>query len=338
MITYDIAIIGAGPVGLFTVFQAGMLGLKSCVIDTLSFMGGQCSALYPQKPIYDIPGFSSIAAQELIENLKKQASPFKPKCLLNQQCLDIRKKDSIWFLKSSKNTIKAKTIIIAAGGGSFSPRKPPLKDIQSYENISVFYHIKDKNLFKDKIVTIAGGGDSALDWAVALANGITKKLYLVHRRSDFRAAPNTVKEIRRLCNLNKIQLVTPYQLDNLKGNKGVLHEIIVKNLDGNILSFRSDYLLPFFGMSMNIGPINHWGISIKNKHIEVDPATMQTSLSGVFAIGDICSYPGKLKLILTGFAEAARACHSAYKIINPDLPLHFEYSTTKGLPGDEENV
>ena len=333
MITYDIAIIGAGPVGLFTVFQAGMLGLKSCVIDILSFVGGQCSALYPQKPIYDIPGFLSITAQELIENLKKQAAPFKPKYFLNQQCLDIQKKNSIWLLKSSENTIKAKTIIIAAGGGSFTPRKPPLKDIQSYENTSVFYHIKDENLLRDKIVTIAGGGDSALDWAIVLANNIAKKLYLVHRRSDFRAAPNTVKEIHRLCNLDKIQLITPYQLDSLKGSNGALHEIIVKDLDGNTLSFKSDYLLPFFGMSMNIGPINNWGISIKNKHIEVDPATMQTSLSSIFAIGDICYYPGKLKLILTGFAEAAKACHSAYDVINPDLPLHFEYSTTKGLPG-----
>ena len=332
MIIYDIAIIGAGPVGLFTVFQAGMLGLKACIIDTLGFVGGQCSALYPQKPIYDIPGYPAITAQKLIKNLQKQASPFNPEYFLNQQCLDIQKEADVWVVKSSKSMIKAKTIIIAVGGGSFAPRKPPLKDIQNYENISVFYNVKDQNLFKDKIVTIAGGGDSALDWAVVLASGIAKKLYLVHRRSDFRAAPKTVKAINKLCNLNKIELITPYQLDSLEGENGVLHKVTVKSLEGHILSFRSDYLLPFFGMSMDIGPINNWNLSVKNKHIEVDPATMQTSLSGVFAIGDICNYSGKLKLILTGFAEAARACHSAYEMINPNTPLHFEYSTTKGLP------
>ena len=335
MIIYDIAIIGAGPTGLFTIFQAGMLGLKACVIDTLEFIGGQCSALYAQKPIYDIPGFSAITAQELIQNLKKQAAPFEPKYFLNQQCLNIKREVDIWLLESSKNVIKAKAIIIAAGAGFFSPRKPPLNDIEDYENISVFYHVADKNLFKDKIVTIAGGGDSALDWAVVLANSIAKKLYIVHRRSDFRGAPKTVEKINKLCDLNKIELVTPYQLDNLKGNDGVLHMITVKNPEDHVLSFESDYLLPFFGMSMDIGPISNWNLSIKNRHIEVDPATMQTSLPGVFAIGDICHYPGKLKLMLTGFAEAAQACHSAYKIINPDLPLHFIHSTTKGLPGSK---
>ncbi len=335
MVIYDIAIIGAGPTGLFAVFQAGMLRLKTCVIDTLEFIGGQCSALYAQKHIYDIPGFCTITAQELIENLKKQADPFNPKYFLDQQCFDIKKEADTWLLKCSKNTIKAKTIIIAAGGGSFDVRKPSIEGIQDYENISVFYHVSDKDLFRDKVITIAGGGDSALDWAVLLASGIAKKVYLVHRRNNFRAVPKTVEKINKLCNLNRIKLITPYQLDSLEGDNGNLRAIRVKDLDGNMLLFESDYLLPFFGMSMDIGPISNWGLSIKNKHIEVNHSTMQTNLPGVFAIGDICHYLGKLKLILTGFAEVARACHSVYEIINPKLPLHFEHSTTKGLPGSE---
>ena len=330
---YDIAIIGAGPVGLFAVFQAGMLGLKTCVIDTLGFIGGQCSALYPQKPIYDIPGFHNITALELIENLKKQAAPFSPDYFLDEECLEIKREGEYWLLISQKKTIKAKTIIIAAGGGSFDVRKPPLKEIEKYENISVFYHVSDTWFFKDKVVTIAGGGDSALDWAVVLAKNIAKKVNIIHRRSDFRAAPKTVAEIKELCNSGRIELITPYQLDGLEGVDGKLHSIRVRDLDGAMLSFESDYLLPFFGMSMDIGRITGWNLVVKNKHIEVDPKNMQTNLEGVFSIGDICDYPGKLKLILTGFAEAARACHSAYDAINPNTPLHFEHSTTKGLPG-----
>lgn len=333
MKTYDIAIIGAGPVGLFAVFQAGMLGLKTCVIDALGFVGGQCAALYPQKPIYDIPGFHDITAQELVENLKKQAAPFFPKYFLDEECVEIEKGQGYWLLKSPKNTIQAKTIIIAAGGGSFDVRKPPLKDIEKYEDISVFYHVTNVELFKDKIVTIAGGGDSALDWAVVLAKNVAKKVQIVHRRADFRAAPKTVAQMKELCTLGKIELITPYQLDGLVGHDGKLRTINVKDLDGNVVALQSDYLLPFFGMSMDIGHINDWNLVIKNKHIEVDQKNMQTNLDGVFAIGDVCDYPGKLKLILTGFAEAARACHSAYDFINPNTPLHFEHSTTKGLPG-----
>ncbi|WPX96673.1 NAD(P)/FAD-dependent oxidoreductase [Candidatus Bandiella euplotis] len=330
---YDIAIIGAGPVGLFTVFQAGMLGLKVCVVETLGFVGGQCSALYPQKPIYDIPGFHNINAQELVDNLKKQAAPFNPQYFLDEQCLDIKKEAEHWLLTSHKNTIRAKVIIIAAGGGSFDVRKPPLKNIDQYENTTVFYHVANTDLFKDKVVTIAGGGDSALDWAIVLAKGIAKKVYIIHRRPDFRAAPKTVAEMNELRDLKKIEIITPYQLETLEGANGRLSSIIVKNLDNELISLKSEYLLAFFGMSMNIGCINNWGLSIKNKYIEVDPSTMQTNLTGVFAVGDICNYPGKLKLILTGFAEGARACHSAYTIIRPEVPLHFEHSTTKGLPG-----
>ena len=333
MKTYDVAIIGAGPVGLFAVFQAGMLGLKTCVIDALGFVGGQCAALYPQKPIYDIPGFHDITAQELVENLKKQAAPFFPEYFLDEECVEIEKGQGYWLLKSPKNTIQAKTIIIAAGGGSFDVRKPPLENIEKYEDISVFYHVTNVELFKDKIVTIAGGGDSALDWAVVLAKDVAKKVQIVHRRADFRAAPKTVAQMKELCALGKIELITPYQLNGLVGHDGKLLAIDVKDLDGGVVALQSDYLLPFFGMSMDIGHINDWNLVIKNKHIEVDQKNMQTNLDGVFAIGDVCDYPGKLKLILTGFAEAARACHSAYDFINPNAPLHFEHSTTKGLPG-----
>ncbi|RST72455.1 NAD(P)/FAD-dependent oxidoreductase [Candidatus Aquarickettsia rohweri] len=329
---YDISIIGAGPVGVFSIFQAGMLGLKTCIIDSLNFMGGQCSALYPEKPIYDIAGFSSITAKNLIDNLSKQANVFNSKKYLNQTCTDIINEDNYWKIKTEKNIIKTKSIIIAAGAGTFEVRKPPLNNIESFENKSVFYHISNTNIYKDKIVTIAGGGDSALDWAVILAKNFAKKVYIIHRRNNFRASPKTVEEIENLSKNGNLELVTPYQLHKITGKNGFLESIEVINLDGNIKTIKSDYLLPFFGMSMNIGPLNNWNLNIKNNHIEVNPATMETNLKGIYTVGDICNYPGKLKLILTGFAESARACHSIYSYINPNKALHFEHSTTKGIP------
>ena len=309
-----------------------MLGLKTCIIDSLNFIGGQCNALYPEKPIYDIAGFSTISAKNLIKNLSKQSDIFNAKKYLNQKCTYIVNKVSYWEIQTEKNIIKTKTIIIAAGGGTFDVRKPPLRNIEDFENKSVFYHINNKNIFKNKIVTIAGGGDSALDWAIILARDIAKKVYIIHRRDNFRAAPKTVEEIEKLSKNGNLELITPYQLHKLTGINGILENVEVIDLDGNTKYFQSDYLLPFFGMSMNIGPINNWSLNVKNKHIDVDPSTMETNLKGVYAIGDICNYPGKLKLILTGFAESARACHSAYNHINPDKPLHFEHSTTKGIP------
>ncbi len=309
-----------------------MLGLKTCIIDSLNFMGGQCSALYPEKPIYDIAGFSSITAKNLIDNLSKQANVFNSKKYLNQTCTDIINEDNYWKIKTEKNIIKTKSIIIAAGAGTFEVRKPPLNNIESFENKSVFYHISNTNIYKDKIVTIAGGGDSALDWAVILAKNFAKKVYIIHRRNNFRASPKTVEEIENLSKNGNLELVTPYQLHKITGKNGFLESIEVINLDGNIKTIKSDYLLPFFGMSMNIGPLNNWNLNIKNNHIEVNPATMETNLKGIYAVGDICNYPGKLKLILTGFAESARACHSIYSYINPNKALHFEHSTTKGIP------
>ncbi|MSO13748.1 Ferredoxin--NADP reductase [Rickettsiales endosymbiont of Trichoplax sp. H2] len=295
-------------------------------------MGGQCSALYPEKPIYDIAGFSSITAKNLIDNLSKQANVFNSKKYLNQTCTDIINKDNYWKIKTEKNIIKTKSIIIAAGAGTFEVRKPPLNNIESFENKSVFYHISNTNIYKDKIVTIAGGGDSALDWAVILAKNFAKKVYIIHRRNNFRAAPKTVEEIKNLSKNGNLELVTPYQLHKITGKNSVLESIEVINLDNNTKTIKSDYLLPFFGMSMNIGPLNNWNLNIKNNHIEVNPATMETNLKGIYAVGDICNYPGKLKLILTGFAESARACHSIYSYINPNKALHFEHSTTKGIP------
>ena len=309
-----------------------MLGLRTCIIDSLNFMGGQCSALYPEKPIYDIAGFSSITAKNLIDNLSKQANVFDSKKYLNQTCTNIINEDNYWKIETEKNIIQTKSIIIAAGAGTFEVRKPPLKNIESFENKSVFYHISNTNIYKDKIVTIAGGGDSALDWAVILAKNIAKKVYIIHRRNNFRAAPKTVEEIENLSKNGNIELVTLYQLHKITGENGILESIDVINLDGNTKTIKSDYLLPFFGMSMNIGPLNNWNLNIKNNHIEVNPATMETNLKGIYAVGDICNYPGKLKLILTGFAESARACHSIYSYVNPNKSLHFEHSTTKGIP------
>jgi thioredoxin reductase (NADPH) len=332
LITSDIAIIGAGPVGLFTVFQAGMLGLQSVVIDTLDFIGGQCNALYPEKPIFDIPAHPKILASELIEQLYNQAKPFAPKMLLNNMVESISQMDSKWIIETSKGQkIIASVIIIAAGCGAFGPNKPPLDNIEEYEGKSIFYMVTKKEEYRDKTIVIAGGGDSAVDWANILSE-IAKKVYVVHRRNKFRALPENVNTMYQIAESGKIEMLIPYQLAGLRGEKGYLKEIEVVDLDNNPKIINADILLPFFGLSMDLGPITKWGINIEKKHLIVDPSTMQTNHSGIFAVGDITNYPGKLKLILSGFSEAAIACHSAYSIIYPDKPLHFEYSTNKGIP------
>lgn len=327
----DVAIIGAGPVGLFAVFQCGMLGLKCHVIDSLSEVGGQCVALYPEKPIYDIPALPDITAGNLIKNLEKQAAPFEPYYHLNQQAVSLRNKDSLWLLKTSKNTkILAKAIIIAGGAGAFGPNRPPLDGIEDYEGSSVFYMISRKEDFRNKNVIIAGGGDSAVDWAIAL-NGIAKNISLVHRRDKFRAAPDSVKKLYNLAEEGLIRLVVPYQLKSIDGKDGMLNSVRVFGKDGDI-DIEADVLLPFYGLSTDLGPINDWGLYIKNGTVNINHETSETNQKGVYAIGDIASYSGKIKLILTGFSEAAMAAHDIYKHINPDKEIHFEYSTTKGLP------
>jgi thioredoxin reductase (NADPH) len=328
--TTDIAIIGAGPVGLFTVFQAGMLKMNCHVIDTLESPGGQCISLYPEKPIYDIPAHPKILAKDLVDSLMEQIAPFSPTFHLNQRVEHLSKQDDCFVLETSNgNVIKAKAVIIAAGAGAFGPNRPPLDRLEEFENNSVFYMVTRKESLRGKKVMIAGGGDSAVDWAISLAE--IADVTLVHRRDKFRCAPNSHDQVLSLAKQEKIKIVTPYQLDQLCGKNGVLEEVILRDFEGNTKSFPTDVLLSFYGLAMDIGPIEHWGLDIHKKHLAINPLTMETNIPGVFAVGDICSYPGKLKLILTGFSEAAIACHAIYGLVFPGELLHFEYSTTKGI-------
>ncbi len=329
----DIVIIGAGPVGLFTIFEAGMLKLNCHVVDALDFVGGQCAALYPEKPIYDIPGHPNILAENLVKNLEEQAAPFSPTYHLGQNVEKVEKSGEGWKVTTSKDTIiETKTIIIAAGCGAFGPNRPPLDDIEKYEGKSIFYMVGKREDLRDKDVVIAGGGDSAVDWVLAL-EGIAKTISIVHRRAKFRCAPGSHDKLQELAKQGKVELVTPFQLDSLDGDNGQLESVTVKDLGGDTRTLKADILLPFFGLAMELGPIANWGLNLNKNLIEVDQSTLQTSAGGIFAVGDICTYPNKLKLILNGFAEAAMACHSARKLIYPDEELHFEYSTTKGVPG-----
>lgn len=329
--TTDIAIIGAGPVGLFAIFEAGMLKMSCHVIDTLDFIGGQCTALYPEKPIYDIPAYPQISAEELVAKLEQQASPFKPVYHLGQQVVQLQSEGGGYRLTTSKGvSITAKAVVIAAGCGAFGPNRPPLAGIEAYEGKSVFYMVGKRSDFADKRVVIAGGGDSAVDWAISLAE-VAKKIYVIHRRPKFRCAPESASKLEQLAKQGKVEMVVPYQLDALQGKDGMLDTVLVKTLEGESRSLEADVLLPFFGLAMELGPIATWGLHIEHKFITVNPASMETSAKGIFAIGDIATYPGKLKLILNGFAEAAMAAHAMYPLAHPGEVLHFEYSTTSGV-------
>ena len=346
----DVAIIGAGPVGLFAVFECGMLGLECHLIDTLDVVGGQCAALYPEKPIYDIPGTAKLMAGELVARLSEQVAPFKAVHHLGQQVAALTPTSAGWRLETSKGTeIEARAVILAAGAGAFGPNRPPLAQIEDYEGRSVFYMVGRREDFRDKRVVIAGGGDTALDWVLSLAE-VARKVYVVHRRPKFRGAPETVARMQELAETGPgedpgedpgagpgtggvVEIVVPYVLHALEGAEGQLEAVVVATLKGETRRLEADVLLPFFGLSMNLGPISDWGLALDRHHIVVDPATCETNRAGVFAIGDIASYPGKLKLILTGFSEAAMAAHAIYKLVHPELELHWEYSTTKGVPG-----
>jgi len=330
----DVAIIGAGPVGLFAVFECGMLQLSCHVIDTLDVVGGQCATLYPEKPIYDIPGHPEIAAEGLVAQLKAQAEPFAPHYHLGQQVTGLVPvaEGKSWRLETSQGSvIEARAVILAAGCGAFGPNRPPLAGIEAYEGRSVFYLVQRRRDFAGKRLVIAGGGDSAVDWAVSLAE-VAAKVYVVHRRPKFRAAPESAARLEQLAADGKVELVIPYQLHGLEGEGAQLTKVIVSTLKGETRALEADALLPFFGLATELGPIADWGLALDHHHIEVNPADCQTNLPGIFAIGDIAAYPNKLKLILCGFSEAAMAAHAIYRRLHPDEALHWEYSTTKGLP------
>ncbi len=333
--TTDIAIIGAGPVGLFAVFECGMLKMRCHAIDALEAVGGQCAALYPEKPIYDIPGFPKIQAEDIVARLAEQAAPFDPVTHLGQQVTGLSENGERWLVETSDGArIDARAVIIAAGGGAFGANRPPLPGLAEFEGRSVFYMVKRREDFRGQRVVIAGGGDSALDWVLSLAE-LARKVYVVHRRAKFRGAPESVARLHDLAeNGDVVELVVPYQLAGLEGENGRLNAVTVKTLDGEIRRLEADVLLPFFGLSMNLGPIADWGLDLDRNLVTVDPKSCQSSAPGVFAIGDIATYPGKLKLILCGFSEAAMAAHAIHALVYPDQALHWEYSTTKGVPGN----
>ncbi len=330
----DVAIIGAGPVGLFAVFECGMLKLSCQVIDALDHQGGQCTALYPEKPIYDIPAYPRIDAHELVEKLAEQARPFSPRYHLGQAVIALEALPQGGFrLKTAKATeIEARAVIVAAGSGAFGPNRPPLDGIEQYEGKSVFYLVGRREDFRGKRVVIAGGGDSAVDWAISLSQ-VADKVMVVHRRAKFRAAPGSAEKLQALAEAGKIELVVPYQLSGLEGASGKLTAVTVADLDGKTRTLEADVLLPFFGLAAELGPIAQWGMELEQHHVKVDPATCMSSVPGIFAIGDVAHYPGKLKLILSGFAEAALAAHAIFPLVHPGEALHFEYSTTSGVPG-----
>lgn len=339
----DVAIIGAGPTGLFAVFECGMLNMTSHVIDALPSTGGQCSALYPEKPIFDIPGFPRLLAHDLVARLEQQAAPFKPTYHLGQQVVALSPQNGgRWLVETSAGTqITAAAVLIAAGVGAFGPNRPPLPEIESYEQQpagrGVKYFVKRREDFRGRKVVIAGGGDSAVDWALSLAD-VAAGIAVIHRRNKFRAAPESVRKLHELADKGIIDLVIPFQLYELEGSGGVLQAVIVRDLDRTTRRLPADVLLPFFGLSQQLGPIAEWGLELQRHHVAVDPSTCATGRPGIFAIGDIVTYPGKLKLILTGFAEAATAAHAIFPLVHPGEALHFEYSTTKGVPAAQEST
>ena len=330
----DIVVIGAGPVGLFTVFEAGLLGLNCVLIDNLDKPGGQCAELYPEKPIYDIPGVPFQTAQEHVDALIEQIKPFDYDLLLNQRVNEIKEVSSedninIWEVRTSENNIfTTKNIFIAAGAGSFEARRPPnIDDPDQFLGSGVSYAVRSKDLYKDKDLIIFGGGDSALDWSVELAE-IAKSISLVHRRDDFRGAPHTERLMRDLVAKNKLQLLTPYVIDSIVGESEV-SGVKLKNFDTNVIQeFKADELLFLFGLNKKLGPILDWNIDLNGKKIDVNTSTYSTNLDGVFAVGDINHYEGKLDLILCGFHETTIAVQEAYRRINPGKRVPFGYTTS----------
>ncbi|AXT19027.1 NAD(P)/FAD-dependent oxidoreductase [Flavobacteriaceae bacterium AU392] len=333
MIKTDILIIGAGPTGLFTVFEAGLLKLKCHLIDALPQPGGQCSEIYPKKPIYDIPGFPEVLAGDLTDNLLEQGKQFEPGFTLGERAETIEKLDDGTFIVTTNKGTKhhAPVVAIAGGLGSFEPRKPKLENLEKYEDNGLAYFIKDPEIYRNKRVVIAGGGDSALDWSIFLAD-VASEVTLIHRRNEFRGALDSVEKVQELKLLNKINLITPAEVTELKGENKL--EAIVVEKDGEKTLIETDEFLPLFGLSPKLGPIGNWGLEIEKNAIKVNNALdYQTNIPGIFAIGDVNTYPGKLKLILCGFHEATLMCQAAYQIINPGKKYVLKYTTVSGIDG-----
>ncbi|RED46686.1 thioredoxin reductase (NADPH) [Winogradskyella eximia] len=334
MITTDILIIGAGPTGLFTVFEAGLLKLKCHLIDALPQAGGQCSELYPKKPIYDIPAYPEILAGDLTDKLLEQCKQFEPGFTLGERAETIEKQeDGSFIVTTNKGTQhKAPVVAIAGGLGSFEPRKPLLDNISDYEDCGVEYMIKEPEIYRNKKVVIAGGGDSALDWSIFLSD-IASEVTLIHRRNEFRGHLDSVEKVQELKNLGKINLITPAEITAINGN-GKVENVEVTKKDEEPILLETDHFIPLFGLSPKLGPIANWGLEIEKNAIKVDNSLdYQTNIPGIYAIGDVNTYPGKLKLILCGFHEATLMCQSAYQIINPGKRYVLKYTTVAGVDG-----
>ena len=333
MIQTDIIIIGAGPTGLFAVFEAGLLKMRCHIIDALPQPGGQLTELYPKKPIFDIPGYPSVGAGELIDNLMEQIKQFEPGFTLNEQAATIDKQeDGTFIVTTNKGTqVQGKAVAIAGGLGSFEPRKPIIENIEAYEEKGVEYFVKNPELFRDKKIVIAGGGDSALDWSIFLAD-VAAEVTLVHRRNEFRGALDSVDKVIELKKSGKINLITPAEITGIKGEDKVEGLVIAK--DGETFEIETDYFIPLFGLSPKLGPIANWGLEIEKNAIKVNNALdYQTNIEGIYAIGDVNTYPGKLKLILCGFHEATLMCQSVYNRMNPGKKFVLKYTTVSGVDG-----
>ena len=333
MIKTDILIIGGGPTGLFSVFEAGLLKLKCHILDSLAQPGGQCIELYPKKPIYDIPGYPEIIAGDLIKKLLEQIKPFNPGYTLGETALKLETNSKGSFIVTTDKGTKhqSKIIAIAGGLGTFTPRKPNLENLAKFEDKGVDYLIKDPEKYKDKVVLIAGGGDSALDWTLFLSD-IAKKVILIHRRNEFRGADDSVSNVQDLKNKGKIEVLTPAQVISLKGSSKL--DSVIVDIDGKSKEIIVNHFIPLFGLVPKLGPIKDWGLEIENNAILVNNSLdYQTNIKGIYAIGDVNTYPGKLNLILSGFHEAAVMCHSAYNLLNPGKKNTLKYTTISGVEG-----
>jgi len=332
MIKTDVVIVGAGPTGLFCAHQLGIIGLKCEIVDNLDKIGGQCIELYPDKPIYDIPAVPECTGEELTNNLIEQIKPFNFNFHLNDRVQELKQENESWLVKTTTGKeFLTPNVVIAGGVGSFEPRKFPTKSAEKFDGTSVLYSVKDKTIFKDKSVAIFGGGDSALDWAIELSG--TSSVSLVHRRDEFRGAPASVQKIKELSEKNIINLFTRYSIKDVKGN-GSLEEVEIKNETGDSKTIKADYVLGFFGLIMQLGPIADWGLNLDKKTIPVNTKNFETNKNGIFAIGDICTYPGKLKLILSGFHEGALAARGCFKYARPDEKYRFEFTTASNTIQD----